>query len=239
MAIDTIPAPPLDESSLVAAVRASAPDVRAVVLAGSWARGVADASSDVDLVVVWSAPHRALQVGSLDGRLVEALYLPADRLAEVPGHRATLAGARPLYDPDGIARAWLHAVNQRLADPPAWTTELAYSRFELTQALRTMEWIATSDPDTLVLLRGHWVTELMTYWFRRHRIWAPTLRRQLGVLAAEDPEAHALLTGCLQAREPQNIVNRCREAWTAIVGGDGTALEPFASSPPSPLEELR
>lgn len=60
---------PIDESALVAAVRVGTPDARAVILTGSWARGVADASSDVDRVVVWAARHRAIQVGSLDGRL--------------------------------------------------------------------------------------------------------------------------------------------------------------------------
>lgn len=226
----------LDEVALVEAIRAAAPGVSAVILAGSWARGAADASSDVDLVVVWSAPHRALQVGSWDGRLVEAIYLPAHSLADEPVHRATLSGARPLYDPDGIARGWLEAVRRRLAHPPAWAAELGYSRFELAQALKTMEWTALRDPDTLVLLRGHFVTALMAYRFRQRRLWAPTLRRQLPRIASEEPDLYPLLTACLRAQQPQDIVDRCREAWTALAGDGGTALAPFTSSPPWPLQ---
>lgn len=166
---------------------------------------------------------------------MEALYLPADHLAEVPVQRATLAGARPLYDPQGIARDWLDTVDQRLAHPPAWTTELAYSRFDLTQTLRTMKALAMSSPDTLVLLRGHLVTELMAYWFRQHRVWAPSLRRQLDALASTDPDVYFRLAACLQAREPQDIVDRCQAAWVAIAGPDGTPLGPFASAPRQPL----
>lgn len=105
----------LDETALVEAVRSGVPDVRAVLVAGSWARGEADPSSDIDVVAVWNASERALRVGVFQGRLTEVLYLPAAALDRRPIQRATLRGARILWDPDHVAAERLARVASVLA----------------------------------------------------------------------------------------------------------------------------
>jgi len=95
----------VDGDALVSVVRRAGPDVKAVILVGSWAREEAEAASDVDMVALWTRPHRAVQVGTFAERLVEILYLPVPPPTERP-RRATLRGARILYDPDGLAATW-------------------------------------------------------------------------------------------------------------------------------------
>ncbi len=229
-------APPrLGEASLAAARLAASAGIRAAVLTGSWARQQADASSDVDVVVLGDGPGRALQVGWFDGHLVEVLYLAASQLSRWPVTRATMAGARPLYDPDGLAGEWLASIAERLAHPPTWATELAYGRFELTQTLRILEWVASRGPDTLVLLRGQFVADLTAYRLRQRGVWAPTLRRQLRAVADHDPDAHAWIAACLRAHEPADIVARCQAAWAALAG-PGPGLEPLGQAPRWPLD---
>lgn len=225
----------LDEAGLVAALLAGGAGIRAVVLTGSWARKQADASSDIDVVALWDGLGRALQVGCFGGHLVEVVYLPADQVSRWPVARATMAGARPLHDPDGIARQWLDSLAERLAHPPSWTTELAYGRFELTQMLRTMAWEAARDPATLVLLRGQFVTALIAYRLRQRGVWAPTLRRQLRAVADHDPDAHPWLAACLKAHNPADIVARCQAAWAALAG-PGLPLDALDHAPRWPLD---
>lgn len=211
----------LDETALVEAVRSGVPDVRAVLVAGSWARGEADPSSDIDVVAVWNASERALRVGVFQGRLTEVLYLPAAALDRRPIQRATLRGARILWDPDHVAAERLARVASVLAKPPPPDpTQAAYGRWDLAQSLRTMAWLAGHDPASLLLMRGRFVEELLAHVFRLESVWPPTVRRQLPVLADRRPDAYRLICACLEAVEPDAIVQRAEEAFAALVAGD-------------------
>lgn len=226
---------------MVEIITRGAPGVRAIVLTGSLARGSADPFSDVDLVVLWDAAERAIQVGRHADRLVEAVYLPLADCQRRPlprPTRATMASARILFDPDGVAADWLATVAQALALPPAFATQQAYSRFDIEQLLATMAGLAAEDPDTVVLLRGYFVAEVMGFCFRRARSWAPTLRRQLSHLAAIHPPAHTLLTAALRATTASEIVRCCRLVVAEVVAPIAPGLPDFASAPRWPLDSV-
>jgi len=97
---------------------------RAVVLTGSWARGVAHTASDVDLWVVGGTPaedHRSLE---REGRLVSVKYLSVD------------AARREFRDParwDGAIPGWTAAVI--LGDPTG-------AAGRLQAAARAFRWAA-------------------------------------------------------------------------------------------------
>jgi hypothetical protein len=231
----------MDAKALACLIRSGPDPIRAVVLTGSWARGEADEDSDVDLAVVWARDHRAIRVGHWvdpDGghdRLVEAIYLPADGLDHLRARRATMAGARVLYDADGTAAAWLDRQSAVFAGPvPEAPADTAYGRFDMAQLLRNMEAEVTRDPAVSRLLAAHFATRLMEHVFRRHGAWAPTLRRQLPRLHCLDPAAAALVSACLTAPTPQSQAAACRRAWEALA--DAQALPSFATAPIHPLD---
>jgi len=232
----------VDESALVRLITHNVSGVRAIVLTGSLARGVADPFSDVDLVVLWEALDRCVQVGRFSHRLVEAVYLPIAPLRHDPHprpSRATMAGARILYDPDGLAAGWLAKLSPALASPPpAFSAQQAYSRFEIEQLLATITGLADEDPDLAVLLRGYFVAEVMGYCWRRARSWPPTLRRQLPALATVHPRAHTLLRAALRATTPSEIVRRCRAVFDEIVAPADPDLPDFAAAPLWPLDRV-
>jgi predicted nucleotidyltransferase len=116
-------------------------DVRALALAGSWARRAARPDSDVDLVVVTDAPDRYVAsddwIGALGAELVATeewgavtsrrLRLPSGLEVEVgfarpswaatdpvdPGtRRVVTAGLRAIHDPDGLLVALTAACAQ-------------------------------------------------------------------------------------------------------------------------------
>jgi predicted nucleotidyltransferase len=209
----------VDIDALVDIVRRTEPDAKAVILVGSWARGEANASSDVDLVVLWARPYRALQVGAFADRLVEILYLPIPPPTEPP-RRATVRGARILYDPDSLAAAWLSRLRSAWEKGPASSSALAaYRRWEAVQGLRTLEWLASRGADAEAALVGRRLVEdLLLEVFERHGRWPPSLHRQLTELEGIDPASAAMLRRCLTATRASDIHEACRLAVQSLWG---------------------
>lgn len=124
---------------LAAAWAAGRPDVRALALVGSWARGEARPDSDVDLVLLTDRPARFVGAdgwaAELGGRVVRTapwgavterrVALPSGLEVDVgvaepgwasadpvdPGTRAVVSdGMRALHDPDGLLATLAAAV---------------------------------------------------------------------------------------------------------------------------------
>lgn len=70
---------------------AAHPEVRAVLLVGSYARGAAHEGSDVDVVVLADDPERALRDGGLDAALGEVRRSAVERWGVITALRAWYA----------------------------------------------------------------------------------------------------------------------------------------------------
>jgi predicted nucleotidyltransferase len=225
----------VDIDGLVDIVCRTEPQAKAVILVGSWARGEANAGSDVDLVVLWAKPYRALQVGAFADRLVELVYIPIPPPSEQP-RRATLFGARILYDPDGLAEAWLSRFRSVWEEGPMSSPALAaYRRWDAEQGLRTLEWLASRGADAeAALVSRHLVEDLLLELFERHGRWPPSLHRQLTELEGIDAASAAMLRRCLTATQAGDIHQACRLAVQSLWGS--LTLPAVQEAPILPLD---
>ncbi len=223
----------VDEPQLLAAVLAVPGDleVAAVLLCGSFARGRADAVSDVDVVALVRGDRAYIRLGACQGRAVEALYTPIAYTLEAPVRRATLDGARVLYDPDGVAAAWLARLRRVFARPFRDDgAHGAYARWDLGQGLSAMEAAAAQgDGAAALYLRGAWLADLVEYVLAARGCWAPTRRRQMAALRECDERAFWIVEACLAAAPGDAAMSACRHAFEELVGA--VSLPPLAVAP--------
>ena len=196
--------------------------VVSVVLAGSFARGNADEGSDIDVLVLTDADQSYVQCGVWQDRYIEVDYLPVRAAGRGAVRRATLAGAKILYDPDGVARAWLDEIGTQWLEPyPISPAERAYGRWDLAQSLRTLRTLEEQKQGlALLYLRNLFVQELVEYALKNAGVWVPSPRRQLQALATADPDALHLVAEALAAKEPVALVAACEAAYRKLVGMD-------------------
>lgn len=182
------------------------PSVDAVLLAGSVARNDHCATSDVDLLVVGSAPRSSLVRTVHGGLLVECIHRTEaewrDRLARSGTSWAyALLDSEVLHDELGIGRALKSSSEAAIRDyvaPDALRQELAtslwHSRAKLTRAAQGSE-----------LTRGYWaaicVETVLDALYTIHDVPVPAGSRRLdhlGLLRLDEKESRlvrALLTG--------------------------------------------
>ena len=229
--------PMLDEAALLGAVLAvpAGVDVTAVLLCGSFARGEADGASDVDIVSLVRGERAYLRLGRLGEHAVEVLYTPIARALEAPVRRATVAGARVLYDPDGVAALWLCGLAGRFERPYSLDAARAlYEPWNLGQALAALEAAAAAgDRVGVGYLRGLWLGDLVAYLLARRGVWAPARRRQLAALRQCDEAAYLEVAACLDAGAGTAAVAACRQAFGHLVGESPTP--PLAEAALVPL----
>lgn len=226
----------LNEGQLVDVIttRAAHLPACAIILAGSFARGEAEAVSDIDVVVLTHAAGRFIQTGTFDGHPIEILYMPLEMAQTAPVTKATFQGARPLWDPEGLGAAWLLEQEAVVGRPRGVSpTDMAYVRWDLRQALDMLEYLAGGDLATFRYTRNHWVQELVDALFAQERIWPPTVRRQMAALDQRFPALYPLVVRCLEARDAYEAVAACRRTFQAVYGE--TPLAPLDLAPILPM----
>jgi predicted nucleotidyltransferase len=228
----------LDEPALLGAVLAvpGHVDVAAVLLCGSYARGEADAASDVNVVCLVRGDRAYMRIGQWQAGPVEVVYTPVAHALEAPARRATLAGARILYDPDGVAGPWLRRLAGRFGQPYRMdAAEAMHDPWDLGRRLLALETAAaTGDTANIAYLRGIWLGDLVAYLLARRGRWAPARRRQLAALRQCDEYAYQEVAACLDAGGGTAAVAACRRALEDLVG-EATGA-PLAEASLFPLE---
>ena len=206
--------------------------ILAIVLAGSWARGLSDGGSDLDLLAVTDGTRQLVQYGEFQGLWTEVLYVPKAHLWQLVQKRATFRGGRPLYDPQGIAQTWLEEVN-RMTGSPYMRPESDTARilWEITQGLRSIIWLAQHQQlPNLIMVRNAWINLLIQELYARNGRWLPSLRRQLDDLKMWSPEAWADMVACLQADSCNDIARGCTAAhrrWMGLKAPPALAAAPL------------
>lgn len=212
----------LDRERLVAAVLESGKHlgVVAILLVGSFARGTADSASDLDVVAFTRASDTFLQCGTWQGLFIEVFYNPLERARSAPIRRATLQGAKVLFDPEDVFTPWLSSLQARFDEPPPVSkAQLEYARWGLAHWLETMTWLASSsDRTTFWYVCSHWLDELVGYLYDAAGVWTPNIRRQLDGLDELHPNARDLIGAVQQATDPETAVAACKVAHRALVG---------------------
>jgi hypothetical protein len=176
------------------------PDVGAVILFGSQARGDARPNSDVDLVVLVPAGYRrALE--DRDGQTFELMFLTED--AALGHFRQNLdtaaefwATAQILFDRDGAGARLRDESEQLLAagKPPLDEGTLTTSRFNSEHQLRAVEALAPRDPVAASAVLHNKVLELTGSYFDVRQRWTPSLKHRIPAIAEADAELYARLT---------------------------------------------
>jgi predicted nucleotidyltransferase len=192
---------------IVRAVRTGWPDVEAVVLVGSFARGEAHPLSDLDVIclgndlpayelTVWNSRLMALQ-GKSVAQAQKDLLDPAVCAQAVPAWRS----ARILYDPDGVAatvqtqaQTWDWPLVQRELEQWAakTVTDFAEEALKLLAAIRDRRDVAAVVQAQLIALH---LTPVMAA--AHHELFASENALWHGI--AGDPEWYAALARVLRS----------------------------------------
>lgn len=179
---------------------AARPEVGAVILFGSQARGDARPNSDVDLVVLVPAGYRRA-LDERNGQTFELMFLSDDAARgyfrqNLDSAAEFWATAQILFDRDGAGSRLRSQAQQMLAagKPALDEGTLTTSRFNAEDQLRAVEALAAEDLVTASALLHNKVVELTGSYFDVRQRWTPSVKRRISVIAETDPELHARLT---------------------------------------------
>ncbi len=190
---------------------AARPDVEAVILFGSQARGDSRPDSDVDLLVLVAEGYRRAW-DERDGQAFELLFLSADVARDYLGQNLDTAAefwasAQILFEHDGRASRLRDQVQEMLAagKPALDEGTLTSSRFNAEDQLRAAEGLALHDAATASAVLHNKVLELTGSYFDVRQRWTPSLKRRVAEIANTDPELHALLTAFYAVRFAEQL----------------------------------
>jgi hypothetical protein len=195
--------------------------LRAVLVAGSWARGQADEASDVDILAITHSGPRSVLAGLHDDQFIEVLYAPLNDLdpRTHPPARATFQGARVLFDPEGVGLAWVSRLETYLAGArPPGAALLSYQVWNLRHALHTIDTLSRADDlVSLLYVRNRFAEELVAYLYTKAGVWIPGVRRQIDGLVRICPESVPLVTTLLLAVRPDEVAQAAQCAYARLV----------------------
>jgi hypothetical protein len=181
------------------------PDVGAVIMFGSQARGDARPDSDVDLVVLVPEGYRRA-LDQRDGQAVELMYLSEDAALGYFSQNLDTAAefwasAQILFDREGAGARLRNEAQQLLAagKPPLDEGTLTTSRFNSEDQLRAVEALAPRDPVAATAVLHNKVLELTGSYFDVRQRWTPSLKHRIPAIAEADVELHARLTAFYEA----------------------------------------
>ena len=175
------------------------PEISAVILFGSQARGDTRPNSDVDLVVLVPSGYRRA-VDERDGQAFELMFLSED-VARGYFHQNLdtaaefWASAQILFERDGSASRLRAEMQKVLAagKPPLDEGTLTSSRFNSEDQLRAVEGLAAHDAVTAAAMLHNKVLELTGSYFDVRQRWTPSLKTRISAIAQAEPELHARL----------------------------------------------
>ena len=187
------------------------PEVSAVILFGSQARGDTRPNSDVDLVVLVPSGYRRA-VDQRDGQAFELMFLSED-VARGYFHQNLdtaaefWASAQILFERDGSASRLRAEMQKVLAagKPPLDEGTLTSSRFNSEDQLRAVEGLAAHDAVTAAAMLHNKVLELTGYYFDVRQRWTPSLKHRVPAIAEADPELHSRLTAFYAANFDEKL----------------------------------
>ena len=176
------------------------PEVAAVILFGSRARGDNRPDSDVDLIVLVPQGYRRA-TEERDGQAFELLFL-SDGVARdyflqnLDTAAEFWASAKILFERDDAASRLRSDMRQVLAagKPALDAATLRSSRFNSEDQLRAAAALGRHDPASAALVLHNKVIELTGSYFDVRQRWTPGLKRRLPAIAEDAPALHARLT---------------------------------------------
>ena len=176
------------------------PEVSAVILFGSQARGDSGPNSDVDLLVVVPSGYRRA-VDEREGQAFELLFLSNDvARGYFHQHLDTAAEfwatAQILFERDGVASRLRAEIQKVLAagKPALDEATLTSSRFNSEDQLRAVEGLAARDAVGAAAMLDNKVLELTASYFDVRQRWTPSLKTRISAIARAEPELDARLT---------------------------------------------
>jgi predicted nucleotidyltransferase len=209
----------------VDALRCS-PRVRAVMLLGSTGTDEFTEVSDIDLLlIVADYPSRfGIEVSIIDGRIADLVIVGDDAaeglgMSEVDGNLDArlispdewpyvhwLAEARPLHDPDELARAAHNRAVQLAPLRPSISAEdQRVTRSYVSHDLRVNEALvrrAETDPDihaALGMRQIHTFVSAVLAWLKARDVRGRGWKKNIAYIADTDPEFHSIITSWLAA----------------------------------------
>lgn len=181
------------------------PEVKGIVLFGSWARGNNRSNSDVDLVVIWNEGHRRT-VEYRNEQAFEIIYTTAQQALDYwAEHKDDAAGlwevAQLLYDKDGSLERLREQTQEMLqkGKAPIDPFQLGQLRFDAEDTLRYVEETFEKDPATANLILNSKIFNLTELFFHIRQLWVPAPKQRLGKIKELSPELQGLIEKFYQA----------------------------------------
>jgi len=178
-------------------------EVIGIWLAGSVARGSADANSDLDLYVLVDASHRRRINRRCNGVPVEMFlnppewarrYIAENRELGRKSSIGMMAAGLILFDPRGECAA-LAAESQAAIDggPAVPEVQLELRRYFAVDGFDNARDVVDRDPTTARMMAAESLREAATIWFLTRGEWPPRDKELFPELRVRYPEAAALV----------------------------------------------
>lgn len=202
-------------------------DVVGILFFGSAARGRAGPSSDIDLYAITDREVHGHLGRTIRGVPVEVSFGSLARFADqVRSERPTVihafATGRILVDSTGGGLACLcdEARATWSAGPGAITKSAALRhRFHLTDAVRDLETMSESESAESAMLGAACIQLALSAFCAAERLWLPSPRHVLGVVARRDAVFAAAVRDCAQAGFPPDTAIAVADLALARLGG--------------------
>lgn len=175
------------------------PEVSAVILFGSWARGNNHQDSDVDLIVIQSEGYKRT-IENRDGQMFEIIYTTEDSAVDHwQKNKDDSAGlwevAKILYDKEGrmglIKEEMVSMIGK--GKDPIDKSNLERLKFEAEDYVKYAESNFVIDPVAANLVLFNKVSNLTEQFFDTRQLWIPAPKQRSSNIKALSSEFYALL----------------------------------------------
>jgi len=168
------------------------PNILAVILFGSHARGNSKPDSDIDLVVIVKDGYKRV-AEYFENQVFEIIYTTEqEAITYWQNNKHDAIGlwsvAQILFDRDGTGKRLNEFGTKLCQEIPSELSRsaLTHLRFDFEDSLKAIERIKETDSATAFLLLHKKILDLINHYFDLQRKWRPAPKQQLEQLQAQD-----------------------------------------------------
>ena len=176
------------------------PEVLALILFGSYARGNGRPDSDIDLLVIIASGETTRRIETKAGKSYEMIWVTESAALEYwqndrDGCYGVWKDAKIVFDKNGAAERLRLEAKKIIAEGKRELTdlELAHEKFNAEDQLRAIKKLAEEDPAAANHVLHHVMARLVELFFDIKRLWAPPPKKALHLIRRTNPKLGDLL----------------------------------------------
>lgn len=176
------------------------PDVLALIVFGSYARGDGRPDSDIDLLVIIPAGETTRRIDTRAGKTYEMIWVTESAALDYwqsdrDGCYGVWQDARIIFDKNGAAARLHLGAKKIIAEGKRELSdlELAHARFDAEDQLRAIKKLAEEDLSAANHALHHNMARLVEVFFDIERLWTPPPKKALQLIRRTNPKLGALL----------------------------------------------